>query len=197
MERSFEAVMVEQCAPTLAGLKPASLFRCRASCGRDAVSRWAGELAPYGLAVRVLKTCPRTGDCLVYLYRPARLRAVLSAPAARTFLDRLGYRTDRGWQSLIEQLSDRLCVEGDFPHEIGLFLGYPLEDVVGFIKTAAGTTPAAGAGRPTATRRGPGGGSTPTAAAQRRAGSGSGGGRPSRNSSPDEKFRRAGKETTL
>ena len=31
MERNFETVMIEQCAPTLAGLKPANLFRleCR------------------------------------------------------------------------------------------------------------------------------------------------------------------------
>lgn len=27
MERNFETVMVEQCAPVLAGLKPAGLFR--------------------------------------------------------------------------------------------------------------------------------------------------------------------------
>ena len=27
MERNFETVMVEQCAPVLAGLKPANLFR--------------------------------------------------------------------------------------------------------------------------------------------------------------------------
>ena len=137
MERSFEAVLVEQCAPTLAGLKPASLFRCRSSCrreGRDIISRWTGELSPYGLAIRVLKTCPRTGDCLVYLYRTAQLRAVLSEPGVQAFLARRGYRTDRGWRTLLEQLSDRLCLEEDFPHEIGLFLGYPLEDVEGFIE---------------------------------------------------------------
>ena len=34
---------------------------------------------------------------------------------------------------LLEQLSDRLCLEQEFPHEIGIFLGYPLEDVDGFI----------------------------------------------------------------
>ena len=27
MERNFETVMIEQCAPVLAGLKPAGLFR--------------------------------------------------------------------------------------------------------------------------------------------------------------------------
>ena len=34
----------------------------------------------------------------------------------------------------LKQLSNRLCLEHDFPHEIGIFLGYPLEDVVGFIE---------------------------------------------------------------
>ena len=37
---------------------------------------------------------------------------------------------------LLQQLSRRLCCEADFPHEIGVFLGYPLYDVVGFIENA-------------------------------------------------------------
>ena len=35
---------------------------------------------------------------------------------------------------MLRQLSRRLCCEADFPHEIGVFLGYPLTDVVGFIE---------------------------------------------------------------
>ena len=35
---------------------------------------------------------------------------------------------------LLDQLAERLCCEGDFPHEIGVFLGYPLADVIGFIQ---------------------------------------------------------------
>ena len=31
MERNFETVMIEQCAPVLAGLKPAGLFRYETS----------------------------------------------------------------------------------------------------------------------------------------------------------------------
>lgn len=34
----------------------------------------------------------------------------------------------------VVQLGKRLCEQKDFPHEIGLFLGYPLEDVQGFIE---------------------------------------------------------------
>ncbi len=37
---------------------------------------------------------------------------------------------NRCWHSL----SQRLCCEEDFPHEIGVFLGYPLADVIGFIQ---------------------------------------------------------------
>ena len=136
MERSFEAVLVEQCAPTLAGLKPASLFRYQAADGQRTLAaavHWARQLAPYGLTVQILKVCPRTGACLIYLYRAGWLRSILAEPSARAFLAERGYETDRGCLRMLAQLSERLCLEAEFPHEIGVFLGYPLDDVKGFI----------------------------------------------------------------
>ena len=135
MERSFEAVLVEQCATTLAGVKPASLFRYQGADqrqSREAAARWAKELAPYGITVRILKVCPQTGACLIYLYRAGWLRSILSEPSNRAFLARQGYQTDQDCPGLLRQLSRRLCLEREFPHEIGVFLGYPLEDVVVF-----------------------------------------------------------------
>ena len=34
----------------------------------------------------------------------------------------------------MERLRQRLAMDGTFPHEIGLFLSYPLEDVEGFVE---------------------------------------------------------------
>lgn len=39
----------------------------------------------------------------------------------------------RGVDACLERLKGRLTEYACFPHEIGIFLGYPLEDVVGFI----------------------------------------------------------------
>ena len=36
----------------------------------------------------------------------------------------------------IDYLKERFSGNDDFPHEIGVFLGYPLEDVIGFIENA-------------------------------------------------------------
>lgn len=134
MTQTFEATLVEQCAPTLEGIKPASLFRWQGDGTQALVSRWAGELEPFGIVVRVLKVCPRTGACLIYLYRRTWLNRILREPANRAFLRRMGYLSQADSEMMLEQLSDRLCLEQAFPHEIGVFLGYPLEDVVGFIR---------------------------------------------------------------
>ena len=37
-------------------------------------------------------------------------------------------------EGALSTLCTRLCVREEFPHEIGLFLGYPLGDVVGFME---------------------------------------------------------------
>ena len=136
MKRNFESLLVEQCAPTLAGIKPASLFRCgRQSAGSlpEIVKLWDYTLSFAGLRVRILKECPNTGDCMIYVYRPEWVSRLLSEADNLQFLERCGYRQGNT-EALLEQLSRRLCLEREYPHEIGLFLGYPLEDVVGFIE---------------------------------------------------------------
>ena len=85
---------------------------------------------------------------LVYVYRPARVARLLAAPHMLDFLAGEGY-TPGTADELLDQLAERLCCEGDFPHEIGVFLGYPLADVIGFIQTAAKTLPRAAIGRST------------------------------------------------
>lgn len=136
MCRSFESFLAELCAPTLAGVKPASLFRYQPRPGENVgglVDFWAAALAPRGVSVQLLKECPHTGAALVYVYRPARLESILQDAAVRQFLRGEGYRLeDKG--ATLEQLSDRLCCDAGFPHEIGVFLGYPLTDVIGFIQ---------------------------------------------------------------
>jgi len=141
MERNFETVMVEQCAPVLAGLKPAGLFRYETGDCADLARRvksWNAQLNPKGLQVRVLKGCVRTRRYLVYVYRESKLAAVLAQESVQSFLRQEGYRLPETSVpevgNLLAQLSRRLCCSADFPHEIGIFLGYPLKDVVGFIE---------------------------------------------------------------
>ena len=137
--RSFACDLATLCAPTLAGLKPASLFRYQPAPGQDAAAMaaaWHAALSPRGVTVRVLRQCLRTGAVLVYVYRPARVARLLAAPHMLDFLAGEGY-TPGTADELLDQLAERLCCEGDFPHEIGLFLGYPPEDVRGFIQRGA------------------------------------------------------------
>ena len=57
--------------------------------------------------------------------------------SVRAFLAREGYQLPQEQEQtgiMLTQLSRRLCCSAEFPHEIGVFLGYPLTDVVGFIE---------------------------------------------------------------
>ena len=72
---------------------------------------------------------------LLYLYRPSRLRQDLEDAEAVRLLEESGYPCHSAGQC-VACLIRRLRESEEFPHEIGLFLGYPIEDVVGFIRYA-------------------------------------------------------------
>ena len=135
MNQTLESMLVESCAPTLAGIKPANLFRCTETPELfPAMFAWNRKLRPGGLQIRVLKRCRRTGSCLIYVCRRAWVQQVLVQQAVQDFLSGQGYDMAQGMEHVLCQLSRRLCVRSDFPHEIGIFLGYPLRDVIGFIQ---------------------------------------------------------------
>ena len=136
ISRTFEAVLVRQCAPTLAGMKPGSIFCFNHSpleVSRQKVCQWNKQLEPFGLTVQILLERPGSSSVIVFVYRRDRLEQMLSDDAYQSFLAEAGYeRTNL--DGLLEQLSYRLRTQPEFPHEIGVFLGYPLRDVIGFIE---------------------------------------------------------------
>lgn len=132
-----EEILVRHCSPTLAGLKTASLFACRfADAGEmeRCIDRWNGKLARKG--IRVLSLRYQAGSALIYVYRPFQLARDLHRGEARALLGERGYAPGTSEQHLCE-LMRRLSEQEEFPHEIGLFLGYPPEDVWGFIEHEA------------------------------------------------------------
>ena len=85
---TLEAAIIEHCSPTLAGLKPASLFRYCPEEPEGFIPQfglWRDALRRRGLELILLKGCRRSGAYLVYLYRPGALERVLSGDALQEF----------------------------------------------------------------------------------------------------------------
>lgn len=75
---------------------------------------------------------------LVMVYREKMLSRVLAQAEARLFLAQYGYRYGADINDMLAYLGSRFNSADDFPHEVGVFLGYPLADIKGFIKNPAG-----------------------------------------------------------
>jgi hypothetical protein len=127
-------------AEVLEGKKPANLFNIGnrpQACGKNLYPLWkrhgAALLRKSGLAVREM--VDRGDSVLLFIYRPAALMALLARRNVTTLLGRAGYETTLDIEATLTELQSRLATP-NFPHEIGIFLGYPLKDVVGFMGLA-------------------------------------------------------------
>ncbi len=112
---------------------------------RQSVQRHAGGYGAYASRGAGALRCARAqGAVHPRDRRGRRARAVLSLsprpalPRARGRKKERAFLAEQGYPDLrVEPAVDLLCARlaqgGAFPHEIGLFLGYPIDDVVAFI----------------------------------------------------------------
>lgn len=131
----FETTLGRQCAPTFLGLKAASLVAFYRKCGKapDAMLvDYEPCLACHG--VSVFRLVDEADRALVLFYRGAMLDGVLRRPEAQRLLGQYGYRASDSLGRMLLRLQWRMTDGTGFPHEIGLFLGYPPHDVRGFIE---------------------------------------------------------------
>ncbi len=131
-----ERTLLETCSPTLAGMKPANLISLRyedPELAKRDIREMNRIFVRKGLRAVPLNYCRE--HVLLYLYRPRFLRTEFDKPGVQELLEEYGYDCS-DVDGCVARLGERIRMRHDnkeFPHEIGLFLGYPLEDVQGFI----------------------------------------------------------------
>lgn len=133
---SFEESLVRNAAPTMANIKIANLYNFRFSSLKECVMTiryFNAIMNGKGVYIELLKW---SGDFyLIYVYRKSHLLAALQRDDIREFLERFGYLKSYDIKECLDVIKTKLKKNADFPHEIGVFLGYPLSDVKAFIET--------------------------------------------------------------
>lgn len=134
-KEAFEHLLGFHGAPLLVGVKPAVLLSFR----KDRFEDFDALLASYVpcFHCKGITVCRLTeGEAFVLLlfYRARPLARLLKKPEARALLARSGYDDGAPLAELLSELKRRIGLQKSFPHEIGLFLGYPPADVAGFIR---------------------------------------------------------------
>ena len=130
----LEKRVCKGCCLGLSGLKAASLYSLKPEIGNveNTITELNSKLAKTGSKVKILhKNSKRT---LIFAYNSERLEEHLKDEKNREFLERYGYGHNDNADSCLSTLSFKMeSGIQEFPHEIGVFLGYPIEDVEGFI----------------------------------------------------------------
>lgn len=123
--------LILQCAPFFKGLKVASLISLE-----EKMQAGLSELLE-GTGISWRRLAVKRGKAVILLYRSTELEEYVNRPEIRRILKKAGYRrTELG--EMLDHLSARMDLPGkgqsEFPHEIGVFLGYPAEDVKSFME---------------------------------------------------------------
>lgn len=128
---NIETQLALQCAPLITGLKVSNLLII--SKGNEEVVKRI--LNRTGISYyRLIQTRTKT---TFLLFRRNELEEFLSDENVRNVLMKAGYKSLQ-IDKILRTFSLRYeaYIQGDksFPHEMGLLLGYPVEDVVGFVE---------------------------------------------------------------
>lgn len=129
-----EKIIIDYCSPTLAGIKTGSLFRLRFD--DEVTVRTEIEQLDQCFQQKGLRAVPlrfTESHVLLYIYRPSYLLRDMNVRTAHAVLKELGYSCTAPEED-IARLAEKVQFDDEFPHEIGFFLGYPPEDVIGFMK---------------------------------------------------------------
>jgi len=133
MPEAFNNMLVKHCSPVLTGIKTANMFTFFGDPLniKNIIKSYNKVFNSFDIYFYILNSKEKSS--LIYVYRFDRLKRDLRQRYVSSFMAREGYDI-YDIRGCIERLSEKIKSEKGFPHEIGLFLSYPICDVIGFIK---------------------------------------------------------------
>lgn len=135
----LSAHLLYESSEVVAGIKPAnlvSLVNRTRNCGRNLYKLWlAHQHAIHSKFQKLefLELNRKEGSVLLLCFDRQQLEQKLSHSGLRTLLIKAGYSKDASLDELLQELTVRIRANQQFPHEIGLFIGYPAKDVAAFM----------------------------------------------------------------
>lgn len=130
---NFELKLAYHTAPSLYGIKVSSLLKVKKNEYMSYIkSETVERFEASGIKTRVINE--DNDGYLILVYNEKVLKKHIDTYSNRKFLSLYGYEKCNELSEYIDHLSSRIKESGSFPHEIGVFLGYPLEDIDGFIR---------------------------------------------------------------
>lgn len=134
--RELLRFLLTKTAPVRCGLKPGELLRvknCYASRNAEGLRYCLYRDDVYRtLGLDFAELLDGGDSTLVLFYNPARLARTLAEPANARILAACGYAPDATPAGALSTLARRFAANG-ICHEVGVFVGYPAKDVVGFM----------------------------------------------------------------
>ena len=138
MSNTFEEIFIEHCAPLLAGIKTSSLFSVKHEDYNELYEKIITlnkTLNKKDIYIKIIKKFNSSNSFyLIFVYRKTKLSERVNEKLINLFLKNYGYSKCENLNDYLDVLTEKLNSSDSFPHEIGIFLGYPLNDVVSFIK---------------------------------------------------------------
>lgn len=127
------SIIAYHSAPVLEGEKPAVLLTFGNEGTRKLNDVWLKNrgLLPAAGNFRYFELRRTSERTVVLFYHPSLLQEVLREESAAHYLRSCGYRRELTVETALSDLKTRY--RAGCPHEIGIFLGIPLPDVLGFI----------------------------------------------------------------
>lgn len=120
-------------APAIAGIKPANLFSCPAHLmpqADEVLADYEKQFKDNGTRFKLLCRCRE--HILILVYDRALVDKLFGQTVIKNYLSRYGYTKDIGASEFLNALAAKIAEGESFPHEIGIILGYPPEDIEGF-----------------------------------------------------------------
>ena len=132
----FENILAAFCSPVLFSKKVSNLV----SISKKEIPEVDAIIELYNLnlseqGIKIEKMCECENRALLLVYSRTDLIEHLKSEKVSEILFEYGYGESEKIGDYLDILKNRIAME-KFPHEIGLFLGYPLEDVLGFIRNS-------------------------------------------------------------
>ena len=130
----FENILAYYCSPVLTGAKVSNLVsisKMELPDYRRLVQYYNKRFEKYDIKINPICECGQR--ILVFVYKQSQLYQYLRRTDVNTILEDYGYSSSWSLNRYIATLKTRMS-RGDFPHEIGAFLGYPVSDILGFIE---------------------------------------------------------------